>query len=282
MKLGVSMWSYHRDAYAGNLDPAGFVRVAKQIGADGVELLDAFYKDPAADHQAVKDALLETGLPCPIFSVGPNFAKDSESDRAAEVAKVRFGIEEAVRLGSNVVRVFAGDVRDGIDFDSARRWLVECLAECSRIAAGEGRMLALENHGRLAGRSDQVRGLIDDVRTMAGNDALGANPDTGNFLLVDETPHHAVRNLADLAKMVHFKDFAAPGSPEEAERAMRSDGGTPYLGAAIGEGVVDLAACVTALKEGGFDGWLSIEYEGQEPSETAVPRSVVNARSFLR
>lgn len=281
MNLGVSMWSFHRDAYAGNLRPDGFVRLAKRIGADGVELLDAFYKDPAADRLAVKEALQETGLPCPIFSVGPNFAKDSAEERLAEVGKVRAGIEEAVRLGSQVVRVFAGDVREGIEFDSARRWLVQCLAECSRIAAGEGRLLALENHGRLAGRSDQVRGLIEDVRETAGNDVLGANPDTGNFLLVDETPHEAVRNLADMANMVHFKDFAVARSPEEEARAMRSNAGTAYLGAAIGEGVVDLAACVAALKEGGFDGWLSIEYEGEEPSETAVPRSVVNARSYL-
>jgi len=281
MKLGVSMWSYHRDAYAGNLGPGDFVRVAKRIGADGVELLDAFYHDVEADRAGARAALEETGLECPIFSVGPNFAKDSASERAAEVGKVRFGIGEARTFGAGIVRVFAGDVRDGIDFASARRWLVECLAECSRAAYGEGIRLALENHGRLAGRSGQVRGLIEEVRAMAGNDALGANPDTGNFLLVDEPSHEAVAAIADLAYMVHFKDFALARGPDAEARAMRSDGGTPYIGAAIGEGVVDLAACVKALDEAGFDGWLSIEYEGEEPSETAVPRSVENARKIL-
>lgn len=281
MKLGVSMWSYHRDAFAGSLSPADFVRTAKQIGADGVELLDAFYKDVEADRAGALAALAETGLACPIFSVGPNFAKDSADERAAEVAKVRFGIGEAKTFGAGIVRVFAGDVREGIEFDSARRWLVECLAECSRAAHSEGIRLALENHGRLAGRSDQVRGLIEDVRAMSGTDALGANPDTGNFLLVDEPSHEAVRSIADLAFMVHFKDFAVPQTEDEVARAMRSNGGTPYIGAAVGEGVVDLAACVSALREAGFDGWLSIEYEGEEPSATAVPRSVENARKFL-
>ena len=83
-------------------------------------------------------------------------------------------------------RVFAGDVAEGITFDQAREWIVEGLALASEYADARGIKLALENHGSLAGRGEQVRGLIEDVRAQSENDALGANPDTGNFILVNQ------------------------------------------------------------------------------------------------
>lgn len=292
MKLAVSMWSYVAPWKAGGFGVLEFVAAAKAAGVDGVELLDLFYKEPAhawtAEHtpesiagarRIAQDALRESGLPCPIFSVANDFAQTDEAKRAKALDAIRLGIEEAGVYGAEVVRVFAGDVKEGVTFDQARAWIVEGLAEASRLAESAGVRLALENHGTLAGRADQVRGLIADVREMAGNDALGANPDTGNFLLVDAVPHEAVAEVADLAAMVHFKDFRRPNEDESA--VYTSLAGTLYVGAAIGEGVVDLEACVRALRAKGFDGWLSIEFEGAEDPRTAIPRSVEVARRFL-
>ncbi|MCB8931999.1 MAG: sugar phosphate isomerase/epimerase [Fimbriimonadaceae bacterium] len=280
MKLAVSMYSYYRTVRDGGMDLPGFIREAKKIGADGVELLDFFYKDVESDRRAALDALTETGLPCPIFSVAQNFAKPLASERAHELEKIRFGIEEAGHFGAGVVRVFAGDVSPGVTFDEARAWIVEGLSEASKFAADAGVKLALENHGKLAGRGEQVRGLIEDVRAACGNDALGANPDTGNFLLVDQASHDAIAEVARLANMVHFKDFTHVTS-DYTGHVFESLGGARYAGAAVGEGVVDLEACVDALRSAGFDGWLSIEFEGEEDPLAAVPRCVANARRYL-
>lgn len=281
MKLAVSMYSYYHAVKDGRLDLPGFIREAARIGADGVELLDFFYgEDVLADRKAASEAMLATGLSCPIFSVAQNFAKPSADEREAEVQKIRFGVDEAVWYGSGVVRVFAGDVTEGITFDQARAWIVEGLAEASRYADGHGVRLALENHGKLAGRGDQIAGLVADVRALAGNDALGANPDTGNFLLVDQPSHEAIRQVAHVANMVHFKDFAPEPAGHEGF-AFESLAGTRFIGTAVGEGTVDLAACLSALREAGFDGWLSVEYEGEEDPMTAVPRCIENARKFL-
>jgi sugar phosphate isomerase/epimerase len=280
VKLAVSMYSYYRTVRDGGMDLPGFIREAKKIGADGVELLDFFYKDVESDRQAALDALAETGLPCPIFSVAQNFAKPLASERAHELEKIQFGIEEAGHFGAGVVRVFAGDVSPGVTFDEARAWIVEGLSEASKFAADAGVKLALENHGKLAGRGEQVRGLIEDVRAACGNDALGANPDTGNFLLVDQASHDAIAEVARLANMVHFKDFTHV-TGDHTGHVFESLGGARYAGAAVGEGVVDLEACVDALRGAGFDGWLSIEFEGEEDPLAAVPRCVANARRYL-
>lgn len=280
MQLSVSMYSYYRPVKQGRLDLPGFIREAKRIGADGVELLDFFYGDVSSDRELALEALAETELSCPIFSVAQNFAKADATDRKTQLLKIHFGVDEALIYGAKVVRVFAGDVSEFVGFDQARAWIVEGLTEASLYAQANGVRLALENHGKLAGRGIQVRELIEDIRQKVGNDALGANPDTGNFLLVNEPSHDAIREVADLAYMVHFKDFRLARAGE-AEHLYKALDGTSFVGTAIGEGDVDLTSCVARLREAGFDGWLSIEYEGVEDSFTAVERSVTNARSYI-
>lgn len=275
MRLGVSMWSYYRPWKEGRIDIPGFVREAKRIGAEGVELLDFFYRDPEAERAAIQEALDETNLPVPIFSVANNFAKLTPEEREAQLKRIQFGVDEARKWGARTVRVFAGDVAPGITFEQARSWIIEGLADASKYAADHGIKLALENHGTLAGRADQVRGLIDAVRARSGNDALGANPDLGNFVLVNQLSHDAVRDLAPIANMVHFKDFNYGDGPFVALD------GTKFVGAAVGEGIVNLEQCLLELKVNRFDGWLSVEYEGEEDSFTAVPRCLSNARKFL-
>ncbi|MBS1706996.1 MAG: sugar phosphate isomerase/epimerase [Armatimonadetes bacterium] len=282
MKLGVSMWSYVHAWKAGKIDIPGFVHEAKRIGADGVELLDFFYKDREKEPALIQKALEETGLPVATFSVAQNFAKPDPLDRKAELGKIEFGVNEAVRYGAKVVRVFAGDVAadSPINFDDARNWIVEGLAEASVYAESNGIKLALENHGKLAGRSDQVKGIIEDVRVRSGVQALGANPDTGNFLLVGQPSHEAIRDVAKYANMVHFKDFTP--APEGFDGfAYGALDGSKFIGTAIGEGSVNLAECVAALKSAGFEGWLNVEYEAEEDPFTGVTRSIENARKFI-
>ncbi len=280
MKVGVSAYSYHGPWSRGEMSLRDIVFDVKRAGAEGVELLDYQFQQPEQGREEALAALREAGLPCPIFSVGPNFAKPDGDERLLELRKVESGVEEARELGAEVVRVFAGDLSEGMDFDEAYEWIVEGLSAAADNARSKGVRLALENHGRLAGRSEQVRRILDDVRRRCGHDALGANPDTGNFLLVGQPSHEALGELAPFASMVHFKDFAR-AEPGHTGHAYESTEGGRYIGTAIGEGEVDLAACLGALRESGFDGWLSIEYEGVEDPRTAVPRSIRNARALL-
>lgn len=275
MSLAVSMWCYVRTVKAGDMIILSFIEEAKRIGADGVELLDFFYRDPNAERNQVKEALSATEMPCPIFSVANNFAQAEPADRAAQVDRIRFGVDEAVHYGSHVVRVFAGDIREGLTYDQARGWIVDGLTAASDYAHQAGVKLALENHGQLAGRGDQVRCLIEEVRGRCGHDALGANPDTGNFLLVDQDSAGAMAEVGDLTYMCHFKDFAPGDGP------YRSLGGHKFRGSVIGEGCVDLRACVRAVRDKGFQGWFSLEYEGDGDPLVEVEKSLQNARAIL-
>lgn len=281
MKLGVSMYSYLRAVKDGRLDIASFIHEAKRIGADGVELLDFFYNDVEADRARAQEALSETGLVCGVFSVAQNFAKQSADEREAQAQKVRFGVDEAVKFGTDTVRVFAGDVSESVTFDDARAWIIEGLTSVSNYAHERGVRLALENHGKLAGRSDQVKGIIDEVRQICGHAALGANPDTGNFQLVGQSSHEAIQDVAPYAYMVHFKDFKRKPEGWDGYTFKALDG-TEFIGSVIGEGDVDLTKCVAALKANHFDSWLNLEYEGEGDPLVDVEKSFRNTERLAR
>lgn len=277
MKLGVSMWSYVAVWQRGGMDIPGFIREAKNIGVEGVELLDFFWKDRDAELPGVEQALAETGLPVGVYSVANDFALPDPAARAAQVQAVKDGVDNAVHFGARVVRVFAGNPQPGIGLSDAFAWIVSSFKEVVGYAQDNGVTLALENHGALAGRSDQVALILDAV----GSPALGANPDTGNFLLVHDTPHEAVARLAARAAMVHFKDFKLMPDNYDGPAYTAVDG-LKFAGTAIGEGDVALADCLASLRAAGFDGWVNVEYEAPEDPMTGGARSVANARQLMR
>lgn len=276
MKLGLSMWSFAASVRRGEMDISGFIRQAKTFGVDGVELLDFFWSDRAAELPAVEAALAETGLPVGVYSVANNFVLASSAERAANVQKIADGVDNAVHFGAKTVRVFAGDLSPGISYEQGLAWIIEGLKEAAAYAYQKNTTLALENHGLLAGRSDQIETILNAVASPA----LKANPDTGNFLLVHQASHLAVAKLATRAAMCHFKDFHVVPDNYAGTAYVGSEG-LKFAGTVIGEGDVDLPDCVKSLKEAGFDGWLNIEYEGEEDPVTAIARSVVYTRALL-
>ncbi len=276
MKLGLSMWSYAAPVRRGELDIPGFIREAKRLGADGVELLDFFWKDRSAELPAVEAALAETGLPVGVYSVANNFVQSDPAARAASVQKIADGVDNAVHFGAKTVRVFGGDLAPGISYEQGLLWIIDGLKEAAVYAYENQITLALENHGKLAGRSDQVETILSAVASPA----LKANPDTGNFLLVHQASHLAVASLAARAAMCHFKDFHVVPDNYSGFAYVGTEG-LKFAGTAIGEGDVDLPDCISALRQAGFDGWLNIEYEGEEDPSVAVARSIDYTRRLL-
>lgn len=281
MQISLSMWSLYRLWRDEELTIPGFIDLAAAWGFPGVELLDFFYKDAPRERIEAKAALDSNGIQCPIFSVSQNFAKPTASQRKTELDKIVFGLDEAAFYGASVVRVFAGDLQDGITFQDARGWIIEGLVSASLEAAKRGLVLGLENHGRLAGRSEQVIDLIETVRKESGVNSLGANPDFGNFLLVGENASAGTKAVGPYAVMAHVKDYELRAEAIEGE-TMTSADGNYYAGCISGEGEVNLSECFAALRHSGFDGWASIEWEAIGDARECIPRCLANCRSALR
>ena len=277
MKLGLSMWSVVAAVRTGQIDLPGFIDFAAEQGAEGVELLDYFWQNEAMEILQVKQQAADAGLAIATYSIGNDLIQPDADARTSQVSDIRRAVDVANALETPLVRVFSGNAKGEITLDEGLAWIIDGLAAGAHYAQANGVTLALENHGLLAGRSDQVRHIIEAVDSPA----LRANLDTGNFLLVDQNPTQAARELAELIALVHLKDFRRARADETGDTYKGLDG-TPFTGAVVGEGEVDLAQIVETLRNAGYDGWLSLEYEGHaDPLSIGVPQSLAAARALL-
>ena len=194
MKCGLSMYSLVAPVRAGQLDLYGFLDYAARVGAEGVELLDMFWKDENSEIVEVKRRCAALGLVQPVYSISTNFFQPDAAARAQQLKSLCHGVDVAAQLGAGLLRVFSGDKIPGYSLEQGINWVVDSLAAGADYAASQGVTLALENHGHVAGRSEQVRGIIEVVSSPA----LRANLDTGNFLLVGQNPLQAASALVDL------------------------------------------------------------------------------------
>jgi sugar phosphate isomerase/epimerase len=115
----------------------------------------------------------------------------------------------------------------------------------------------LQAHGvRLAVENHPERTPAEVLAKLErGGDAFASTVDTGWWATQGYDPAEAIRELGPAVAHVHLKDVRAAGEPHETCR--------------WGEGIVDVAACVAALRELGYAGALAVEHEPEEhdPSE---------------
>nr|WP_219914450.1 sugar phosphate isomerase/epimerase family protein [Thalassobacillus sp. CUG 92003] len=260
-------------------DIVDFIAYADSIGLDGVELLDIYWKDKQnkqAELTQVKEALNKHDLLVSAYDVTNNFVKDSRVKRTEEVEKVKDGIRVAKQLGTDIVRVFCGDLSGDLTYEEGQGWIVESLKECATLAEQEKVYLAIENHGLLAGKSKQVEDIIRKVNSPFVKSTF----DTGNFLLVHEKPSEAFDRLKQDIIHVHFKDFRKKTS-KELVNGFKSLEGVELYGTIPGDGEVDLFYIVNGLIKQGYDGWLSIEYEGMDDAKEANEEAVNRLQRLL-
>lgn len=256
MQLSVSMWSVQKEFFKGNIDTKGFIELAAQWDVDAVELLDCFFKSNE-EVDMVIHILKEKSLRVSSYSIGNDFVVNDEKELEEQIASVKEGIDRAVKLGTNNLRVFSGSSKPDISYEKGMASILEGFRSCVPYAEKKGITMVLENHGLFAGTASKVRNIIETI----GSPNLKANADTGNFLLVLENPVESVDNLKDIIGFVHFKDFKKLNEPNGNEAYTAIDG-TLYQGTPIGQGDVDLKKIIEILGEAGYTGYLSIEYEG--------------------
>jgi sugar phosphate isomerase/epimerase len=77
-----------------------------------------------------------------------------------------------------------------------------------------------------------------------------------------------VKNALPYCAYVHVKDYAK-----------LPDGSLKRV--TVGEGDVDLVGCLRIIQESGFDGFVALEYEGEEDELTGVPTSMAVMKRAL-
>ncbi|MCL6632156.1 MAG: sugar phosphate isomerase/epimerase [Alicyclobacillus herbarius] len=274
MKLCVSMWSMHRKFYDHGWSVLDFLRFCANHGIDCVELLDVFWRDIKQELPAVKQFLAEHSIQVGAYAVTNDFVHEDAKDREQALGAVLAGLPVAQELDTRVIRVFAGDAKPDIDFTAGFQYIVDGLRAAAEAAKERGLTLALENHGRLAGRGEQVEQILDAV----GSRSLGAAFDTGNFILVGQSSLAALDTLLPRVVHVHAKDFR----PVVGDEGYPAIDGTRYQSVVCGEGLIPLSDIVSRLQQSGYAGSVSIEYEGGRDEEAGVIASLNALRRWIQ
>lgn len=277
MKTSITMYSFHRAARQRGMTVEQFIETAAALDVDGVDLLSYFWQDESAEVPRVRGWLEDAELALAAYAVGNNFVKGDEADFAKAGEIVRGGIEMAATLGAPVLRVFGGSLPEGMTAEEALERAVKGLRECLPPAEERNVVLAVENHGGMPGTAAELRQLIEAVDSPY----VRACVDVGNFLGAGEEAGEAVRATADLAAHVHVKDFRTFAL--DSDRGHKPGRAEYRIEACtVGEGVVPLTRCFQALKDAGYDDYLSLEYEGVNEDELAgVEASLAAVRHAL-
>ena len=287
MKIAVSTYSFHSLVSSGRMSQLECVDKAKEMGFDGIEIMGLYHDEQEDDLSYAKrlgEHCRKVGMPVVSFTIGANLlCKDARATRE-EVERLCGLVDLAVLLGAPRMRHDAawgfGEIpRQGRGFDQVMNTLADACREVTDYAAARGVETMTENHGYFCQDSVRVERLINAV----GRQSFGALCDIGNFLCVDESPAAAVGRLAPYVKYVHCKDFHfRPGEWDDpGEGFLRTRGGNFIRGAILGHGNVPVKRCLRALRDGGYDGWVGIEFEGMEEPIHAIEISLCNLRRML-
>jgi len=165
-------------------------------------------------------------------------------------------IEAAHFFDTKLVRVFSFWRRGSLT-QEVEDTIVDSFREPAATAAGAGIVLGIENEGACyIGTGEQLASVLKRI----DSEAVRAIWDPGNALLDGDEPYPRGYNaVRDFIAHVHVKDYKMPAGQ-----------GSPQW-AVVGEGDIDYTGQVRALKESGYDGYLSLEthYDGNGSKEAA-------------
>jgi len=265
MKLGISTYSLYKAFAAGKISLTGMIEHIASIGAEHAEIVPlgfSMIENPELIDD-IRNAANQHGIELSNYAIGANFAGLEGEAYEKEIERVKREVDVCAALGIKLMRhdvASSQDLSIG-NFLSQLPRLADACREIADYAKPHGITTSVENHGFFIQHSDRVQALVQAV----GRDNYRTTLDVGNFLCADEDSATAVANNVKLASMVHVKDFyVRPSYRYPGEGWFKSSSGNWLRGAIVGQGDIDMPHVLRIVKESGYDGYISIEFEGME------------------
>lgn len=276
-KLGISTYSYwHFKTTKVPIETV--IDKAAQLGVEGVDILhrqmDIPEKAPldAAGRsylRKLKRHAFVNGIDLICVSTHQSFVSPKPDEISSNVEHTNKCIEIAYELGVPCIRINTGRW-NVVDFDTLManrgiepvlpgyteedgfKWCIDGIQRCLAKAEACGVILALENHWGLARTPEGLLRILNSIQSPW----LGGLMDTGNFL---ENPYEKLEKIAPKTVFVQAKTY--PG------------GGEWYT---LDLDYKRIAGILAAVR---YSGYISLEMEGKEAPDSAVPKSIELLRS---
>lgn len=285
MKIGVSSYSFQQLISSGKETQLSIMKKAKEMGFDGIEFIDLSPADGISETEyaaMIREESEKLSLPVTAYTISANLLKDTGLD--AEVERICRKVDVAEILGAKIMRHDAAwgmpeNLKASAGFEQILPTLIDGCRRVTEYAKEKDIVTSIENHGFFCQDSERVEKIITDV----GNSNFGVLLDIGNFCCVDENSACATGRLAPYIKHIHAKDFhiKSGNGLNPGKGFFKSRGGNYLRGSIIGHGDIPVMQCLSIAKNAGYDGWVSIEFEGLENCLDGIEIGLKNLKSMI-
>jgi sugar phosphate isomerase/epimerase len=251
---GCCAYSYRKYLGSGQMTMEDFFLKAVDLGLVGVDVTTYWLKSTEAAYlHSLRHLAFRHGLPFSGTAIRTEMCQPDPAHRDAELANIRKWVDATELLGASHVRVFGGELPKGATDAQGVEWTAETMKPACDYAAQKGITLGIESHGGITSKASNILAILQRVNSPYA----GCNLDISNF---DEDPYSQVESLIPYATNTHIRDFY---------------GGERRL-------PLDLDRMWQLFAKGGYQGFMSIEYENNEDAMTGVPKLVEKVKKLCR
>jgi len=247
-----------------------WIAMAKQLDADGLEMLDGFFTSLEPGYlDSVGEAIHAAGFVMPMLCCSPDFTHPDADFRKREADREANLIRAARRLGGpdTVCRVLSGQRHPGVSREQGLAWAIEGIQTVLPVARECGVVLGVENHYKdsfwkypeFAQKKDV---FLELVNAIPDRTYFGVQYDPSNAIVAGDDPIELLRAVAGRVVSMHASDrYLADGaSLDDLRQADGTIGYSPSLRHGVtGKGLNDYDAIFRILAEHDYRGWVSIE-----------------------
>ena len=187
----------------------------------------------------------------------PSWIEPDRHYRQIRIDHTRRALTLAKELGApSITTEPGGPVEPGASWSAALRLFVEGLKSVAEHAEKEGVLLLVEPEpGLLIEKMEQFLELMRHIDSPA----VGLNFDIGHAYCVGDEPAEFIPKMAAYIRHIHLEDIAATRVHQHL---------------VPGDGAIDFAATLRAIRSIGYEGWVTIElYPYVENPDEAARRA---------
>ena len=248
-KISLAQWSLHRSIRSKIIDHLDLYNIAKnKFGISAVEYVNVFFFDKAKNKNYLKemktraDDLDVTSIL--IMCDGEGDLGDPDPiNRDKAIENHYKWVDAAKFLGCHSIRVNA---RSDGSFDEQIKLAVDGIRRLTDFAEDSGINIIIENHGGLSSNGKWLSKVIHGV----DHPMCGTLPDFGNFRIEGDTWYDRYKGVGEL--MPYAKGVSAKSNNfnEKGDETQ-----------------TDYFKMIKIVLDSGYDGYIGIEYEGNELDE---------------
>jgi len=273
VKLGISSYSYwHFRPPKVSIETV--IDKAAELGVEGVDILHRQMDVEERSYlQHLKRRAFVNGVDLICLSIHQDFVSPDMDDRNKNIEHTLHCIELAYAMGIPSIRLNSGrwgtvksfdrlmELRgeepplEGYTDDDAFGWCIDSIEKCLPKAEECGVLLALENHWGLSRKPENILRIVNAIDSPW----LGVLMDTGNFL---EEPYERLEQMAPKAVFVQAKTYYGGGEWYTLD--------------------LDYKRIANILADVNYKGYVSLEFEGKEDPDIAVPKSIALLRECFQ